>query len=82
MKPIQVPSTSITNKKMIFGGEGGAVFQAVTADNKPCILTDESAMMSDDLEGVALVNIYEFENLAELEEYIEKRGWRRFIRSM
>lgn len=78
MKRIKIPKDSISDKKMIFGGEGGAVYQATTAEKKPCIIIDESAMMSDDLEDVSLVNIYEFENLAELEEYIRQRGWDRW----
>ena len=64
--------------RLLMGFEGGSVY---TADRrgKFYIIQDESTMSGllseEDLAGLTLVEILEFDTTAEREAYIRDRGW-------
>jgi len=67
-------------KKLLRGFEGGAVYTA-EKDGKFLLIQDESTMAGlldeEDLKGLELVKVREFDTEAERESYIDQRGWRR-----
>ncbi|MDA0323942.1 MAG: hypothetical protein O2923_14670 [Verrucomicrobia bacterium] len=80
MKRIAANSDLLTRKHGVLLAEGGSVYRAVGENGKPCLIVDESAMASllseEDLAGLHLQSVYEFEDDAELIRYAESRGWR------
>ncbi|MFC1665346.1 hypothetical protein ACFL17_06925 [Pseudomonadota bacterium] len=71
---------TLVDKQTILSGEGGSIYSAVSKDGKVYLVIDEGTMTDflseEDLVGMELTKVYEFENQEEMIEYINKRGWK------
>jgi hypothetical protein len=78
MQRIQSTEIQFAAKCLLKGFEGGAVY-AAEHDGKYYIIEDESSMATfldeDDLEGIELKRVLEFDTESERQEYINQRGW-------
>ena len=78
MRHSPLTRTDFPEARLLMGFEGGSVY---TADRrgKFYIIQDESTMSGllseEDLAGLTLVDILEFDTTAEREAYIRDRGW-------
>ncbi len=78
MRHSPLTQSDFPEARLLMGFEGGSVY---TADRrgKFYIIQDESTMSGllseEDLAGLTLVEILEFDTTAEREAYIRDRGW-------
>ena len=78
MKKCSKKPDDFINKIFIKGFEGGAFYTAAL-EGKFYLIIDESSLSEflseEDLEGIDLTSVYEFESESELQNYLEYRGW-------
>jgi uncharacterized protein (UPF0216 family) len=78
VRPVRRRIEEFPDRVLLRGFEGGAVY---TADRggKFYLILDESSMAGlldeEDLAGLELVKVLEFDTAAERAAYIRKRGW-------
>lgn len=78
MRRVHLTPDAFPDRALLRGFEGGAVFTA-ERDHRFYVMQDEGTLADflshEDLVGVELTKVLEFETAAERSAYIRKRGW-------
>lgn len=78
MRRVHLPPDALRDRALLRGFEGGAVFTA-EREGRFYVIQDEGTLadfLSDeDLAGLELTKVLEFETAAERAAYIRERGW-------
>ena len=78
MRRSKLTAKDFPTKQEIIGFEGGAVFVA-EREGKCYVIEEESTFVDllnpEDLVGLELVRVYEFDSESDRERYLRRRGW-------